>query len=67
MANAPACDVCGHPVVAVRDHNIPAPRAAKMFQTVTCRCGKPARVRCFNGVGTYWVECEDGHGVGRPA
>ena len=32
---------------------------AKMFPIVICECGKPARVRCFNGVGTYWMECED--------
>ncbi len=38
-----------------------------MFPIMTCQCGKAARVRCFNGVGTYWTECEDGHGVGRPA
>jgi len=38
-----------------------------MFPAMVCKCGKAARVRCFNGVGTYWVECEDGHGLGRPA
>jgi len=38
-----------------------------MFPIMTCKCGKPARVRCFNGVGTYWTECEDGHGRGRLA
>jgi hypothetical protein len=38
-----------------------------MFPAMICRCGKPARVRCFNGIGTYWVECEDGHGRSRPA
>jgi hypothetical protein len=26
-----------------------------------------ARVRYSNGLGTYWVECEDGHGRGREA
>ena len=35
-----------------------------MFPIMTCHCGKPARVGCFNGVGTYWTECEDGHGRG---
>ena len=67
MSHAPACKVCGHLVVAVRNHDVPAPRAARVFPTFTCKCGKPARVRCFNGLSTYWVECEDGHGVGRPA
>jgi hypothetical protein len=62
-----ACKVCGHPVVAAKNHDIPAARAATMFPSMKCRCGKPARVRCFNGVGTVWTECEDGHGVGRPA
>jgi hypothetical protein len=66
-SNLPACAVCGHPIVAAKNHDIPAPRSARMFQVVTCRCGKPARVRCFNGRGTIWVECEDGHGLGRPA
>ena len=64
---APACKVCGHPMVAAKNHDIPAPRAAKMFPLMTCKCGKAARVRCSNGLGTYWVEFEDGHGVGRPA
>jgi RNase P subunit RPR2 len=67
MPHPSACKVCGHPVFDAKNHDVPAPRAAKMFPTVTCKCGKPARVRCFNGVGIYWVECEDGHGRGRPA
>jgi hypothetical protein len=67
MRVAPACTVCGYPIVAGRNHDVPAPRAAKMFPSMTCKCGKPARVRCFNGLGSFWVECEDGHGVGRPA
>jgi hypothetical protein len=25
-----ACNVCGHPVVDAKNHDIPAPRAAKM-------------------------------------
>jgi hypothetical protein len=62
-----ACKVCGHPVFDAKNHDVPASRAAKMFPSMTCHCGKPARVRCFNGVRTYWIECEDGHGVGRPA
>jgi hypothetical protein len=66
MFHAPACKVCGHPVFDARNHNIPAARAAKMFQAVKCVCGKIARVRCFNGVGTFWTECEEGHGQGRP-
>lgn len=65
--HAPACKVCGHPVFDAKNHDIPAPRAAKMFPLMTCKCGMPARVRCFNGNGTYWVECDDGHGRGRPA
>ena len=67
MPHAPACKVCGHPVVAAKDHDILAARAATMFPRFTCKCGKFARVRCSNGLGTYWVECEDGHGRGRPA
>jgi hypothetical protein len=67
MLHRPACKVCGHPIVAARDHDIPAPRAAKMFTSFTCNCGKPARVRCFNGLRTYFIECEDGHGRPRPA
>jgi hypothetical protein len=67
MPNHPACMVCGHAVFDAKNHDIPAPRAAKMFPPVTCKCGKPARVRCFNGIGTFWTECEDGHGRGRPA
>ena len=67
MPHQSACEVCGHPVFDAKNHDVPAPRAAKMFPTMTCKCGKPARVRCFNGVGTYWTECEDGHGQGRPA
>jgi hypothetical protein len=67
MTLHPACKVCGHPLVSSKNHDIPALRAAKMFPLKTCNCGKPARVRCFNRVGTYWVECEDGHGMGRSA
>jgi hypothetical protein len=67
MPQPSACRVCGHPVFNAKNHDVPAPRAAKMFPAMICKCGKPARVRCFNGVGTYWVECEDGHGRGRPA
>jgi hypothetical protein len=67
VTHAPACPVCGHPVFDAKKHDIPAPRAAKMFPITTSKCVKPARVRCFNGVGTYWTECEDGHGRGRPA
>jgi hypothetical protein len=67
MTHPAACTVCGHRVFDPKNHGIAAPRAAKMFPSMTCKCGKPARVRCFNGVGTYWVECEDGHGRGRPA
>jgi RNase P subunit RPR2 len=67
MSHPPACKVCGHPVVDAKNHNVPASRAAKMFPIMTCKCGKPARVRCFNGIGGYWVECEDGHGRGRPS
>jgi hypothetical protein len=47
--------------------NVSRRNRALMFPAMTCKCGKPARVRCFNGLGTFWVECEDGHGVGRPA
>jgi RNase P subunit RPR2 len=67
MTDAAACKVCGYPVVSAKNHDIPAARAAKMFPVFTCKCGKPARIRCFNGLGTCWVECEDGHGRGRPA
>ena len=67
MTVPPACKVCGHAVFNAKNHDIRATTAAKMFPSVTCRCGKLARVRCFNGIGTYWVECEDGHGRGRPA
>ena len=67
MPQPSACKVCGHPVFNAKNHDVPAARAAKMFPAMICKCGKPARVRCFNGVGTYWVECEDGHGRGRPA
>ena len=28
-----------------------------MFEAFKCKCGKPTRVRCFNGIGTYWIEC----------
>ncbi len=66
MTLAPACNVCGHPVVSAKNHDVPALRAAKMFPRFHCDCGKPARVRCFNGRGTYWIECEDGHGRARP-
>jgi hypothetical protein len=52
-----ACTICGHPVFDAKNHDIAAARAAKMFPLMTCNCGKPGRVRCFNGVGTYWVEC----------
>jgi len=62
MLHRPPCKICGHLIFAARDHDIPAPRAAKMFTSFTCNCGKPARVRCFNGLGTYFIECEDGHG-----
>ena len=67
MTHAAACKVCGHAVVAAKDHDILAARAATMFPRFTCKCGKFARVRCYNGLGTYWVECDDGHGRGRPA
>ena len=67
MPFPPACKVCGHAVVAPKNHDIPAPRAAKMFPVIFCKCGKPAHVRCFNGGGTLWVECEDGHAQARPA
>jgi hypothetical protein len=72
MPHPPACKVCGHPVFDPKNHDVPAARAAKMFEVFRCKCGKPARVRCFNGIGTYWIgtywiECEDGHGMGRPA
>ncbi len=33
-----------------------------MFPIIHCKCGAPARVRCFNGVGSLWIECEEGHG-----
>ena len=67
MPHPSACKICGHPVFDAKNHDVPAARAAKMFPTMTCECGKAARVRCSNGVGTYWVECEDGHGRERPA
>ena len=67
MAHPPACKVCGYPLVSAKNHDILAARAAKMFPRVKCKCGKLGRVRCSNGLGSYWVECEDGHGVGRPA
>jgi hypothetical protein len=67
MPHPPTCKVCGHPVVAAKSHEIPAAKAAKMFRTFKCECGKAARVRCFNGLGTYWIECDDGHGKGGPA
>jgi hypothetical protein len=51
-----ACKVCGHPVFDAKSHDIPAPRAAKMFPSMTCKCGKVARVRCFNGLGACWTE-----------
>jgi hypothetical protein len=52
--------------IDAKNHDVPAARAATMFPRFTCRCGKFARVRCSNGLGTYWTECEDGHGRGRP-
>lgn len=67
MPQPSPCEVCGYPVFNAKNHDVPAARAAKMFPAMICRCGKPARVRCFNGIGTYWVECEDGHGRSRPA
>ncbi|HXX67427.1 MAG TPA: hypothetical protein VEK07_09615 [Polyangiaceae bacterium] len=67
MPKPAACAVCGFPLIDPKSHDIPAPRAAKMFPRITCRCGKLARVRCSNGLGTYWIECEDGHAMGRPA
>jgi hypothetical protein len=57
-----ACNVCGHPVVVSWNHDVPA---AKTFPAMNCKCGKPARVRCFDGLATYWVECEEGHGAGQ--
>ncbi|MGH7438682.1 MAG: hypothetical protein ACRENE_23590 [Polyangiaceae bacterium] len=60
----PACKICGHPVVSPKNHDVPAMRAVRMFPPRRCRCGKPARVRCFNGLGTVWIECEDGHAMG---
>ena len=44
MSHAPACKVCGYPVFDAKNHDIPAPRAAKMFPLMTCQCGIPARV-----------------------
>jgi hypothetical protein len=67
MTHPPICKVCGDPVISAKNHDIPAARASKMFRAFLCECGKPARVRCFNGLGTYWIECDDGHGKGRPA
>ncbi|MGH7434957.1 MAG: hypothetical protein ACRENE_04720 [Polyangiaceae bacterium] len=67
MAHPSPCKVCGDPVFDAKNHDIPASRAAKMFPIVFCECGKPARVRCFNGAGTHWIECDDGHARGRPA
>jgi hypothetical protein len=67
MSAPPACKVCGHPVVAAKNHDIPAPKSVQMFPKFKCKCGKAAYVRCFNGLGTIWIECEDGHGAGRPA
>jgi hypothetical protein len=32
--------VCGHPVSDAKNHDIPAPRAAKIFPRFTCKCGK---------------------------
>jgi hypothetical protein len=43
----------GHPVFDPKNHDIRAAPAAMMFEVFRCKCGKPARVRCFNGVGTY--------------
>ncbi len=67
MPHPPACSVCGYPVFDAKNHEVPASRAAKMFPIMPCHCGKPAHVRCFNGIGTYWIECEDGHARERPA
>jgi hypothetical protein len=66
-AAALPCPVCGHPVVAPKNHDIPAPRAARTFPLIICKCGKPARVRCFNGAGALSIECADGHGRAKPA
>jgi hypothetical protein len=67
MTHPPTCKVGGHAVVAAKNHDIPAAKAAKVFRTFTCECSKVARVRCFKVAGTYWIECDDGHGRGRPA
>jgi hypothetical protein len=48
-----------------RSDSVPTVKAAKVFEAFRCKCGKPARVRCFNGIGTHWVEREDGYGMGR--
>jgi hypothetical protein len=65
MTSPPACAVCGYPVFDAKNHDIPAARAVKMFPVFPCKCGKAARIRCFSGLGTCWVECDDGHGHGR--
>jgi hypothetical protein len=53
--------------VAPKNHDISAPRAATMFPIIICKCGKPAQGRCFNGAGTLWIKCADGHGRAKPA
>jgi RNase P subunit RPR2 len=62
MSHPQECSVCGYVIVAAKDHDIPLGEAARFFHRQTCKeCGKPARVRCVNGLGTYWVECDAGH------
>jgi len=52
----------GYVIVAAKNHDVPQGEAARLFPRQTCKeCGKAARARCFNGFGTYWVECEGGH------
>ena len=62
MAHPQTCSVCGYVIVAAKNHDVPSDAAARLFPRQTCKeCGKAARVRCFNGSGTYWVECDGGH------
>jgi|HubBroStandDraft_6_1064221.scaffolds.fasta_scaffold1228929_1 RNase P subunit RPR2 len=62
MAHLQTCSVCGHVIVAAKNHDVRSDAAARLFPSQTCKeCGKPARVRCCNGPGTYWVECDGGH------
>jgi hypothetical protein len=62
MSHPLTCSVCGYVIVAAKNHDVPLDEAARLFPRQTCKeCGKAAHVRCINGPGAYWVECERGH------